>query len=84
MPTPPRTITNQRRIVRATVGRIARRLVRKTIKPAALYLIELQLLASEAREIGRIAARGAIAPMARDERKRRVELIGRRNQIRGW
>jgi hypothetical protein len=65
-------------------ARIARRLVRKAVKPAALYLVELQLLASEARESDCITARGVTASTARDERKRRVQLIGRRNEIRGW
>lgn len=64
--------------------RIVRRLVRKVVKPAALLLIEAQLRSSEARESDCITARGMTIAVERDERKRQVELISRRNVIRGW
>lgn len=66
------------------LSRILRRLVRRVVKPAALLLIEAQLRGSVARESDCIAARGMTISVERDERKRQVELISRRNQIRGW
>ena len=64
--------------------RSPRRLARKLAKPVVLWWTELQLLASEARESDCITARGIQVPMSRNERKRQVDLIARRNQIRGW
>jgi hypothetical protein len=64
--------------------RIARRLARKLAKRGALWLIERQLRGSEARAQRVITARDVTMPMARYERKRQVEMIGRRNQIREW
>jgi hypothetical protein len=65
-------------------ARIARRLARKAVKPIALRFVELQMLASEARESDCITARGVTVPMKRYEQQRQVELIARRNVIRGW
>lgn len=64
--------------------RTPRRLARKLAKPVALWWAELQLLASEARESDCITARGVQVPMRRYERARQVDLIARRNEIRGW
>lgn len=65
-------------------ARIVRRLARKLFKPAALWLNASQLASSEAREKDLITARGITVPMEQYERKRQVELIARRNQIRSW
>lgn len=65
-------------------ARIARRLARKVAKPAVLWWIEMQLLASEARETDCITARGVAVPLRPYERQRQVQLIGRRNLVRGW
>jgi len=65
-------------------ARIARRLARKAVKPLALYLVDLQLRSSQAREADMIIARGVTVPLEREERKRQVELIARRNIIRSW
>lgn len=65
-------------------ARIARRLARKAWKPVALYLVELQLASSQAREQDVITARGVTVSLEREERKRQVELIARRNLIRSW
>lgn len=70
--------------IRINATRVARRLVRKLAKPAALWLIERQLHSSAAREADVIAARGITVPLARYERKRQVDLIARRNLVRGW
>ena len=67
-----------------SAARIARRLVRKAIKPAALWLNARQLASSEAREQDLIIARGITVPRERYERHLQVELVARRNQIRGW
>jgi len=64
--------------------RIARRLVRKAIKPAALWLVERQLRGSEARVKRLINVPCILVPVQRNARKHQVQLIGRRNQIRGW
>lgn len=65
-------------------ARIARRLARKAVKPMALYLVELQLASSQAREQDVITARCVTVSLEREERKRQVELIARRNLIRSW
>ena len=64
--------------------RIARRLARKLVKPAALWLNARQLRSSEARAGDMITARGVTVSMERYERLRQVELVARRNQIRSW
>ena len=60
-------------------GRIARRLARKLAKPAALWRIERQLRGSRSRAT--TVTRGAAAQL---QRQHQVQLIGRRNLIRGW
>lgn len=64
--------------------RIARRLVRKTIKPVALFLATRELRLSEERADYLMQLRTSIAPVERLERERTVHLVGRRNQIRSW
>lgn len=78
------TPTPGRRGGRIVVVRIARRLVRKLIKPAVLWTIQRQLRASETREGDLIAARGVLVQMKQYERLHQVKLIGRRNQVREW
>jgi len=69
---------------RIKAKRVARRLVRKLAKPAALWMIERQLRSSAAREADVITARGINVSMRQYERKRQVDLIARRNLVRGW
>lgn len=65
-------------------ARIARRLVRKLIKPAALWLVELQLAEAEAHADHYHALRGDLVGMEKNMRVHAVVLAGRRNQIRNW
>lgn len=67
-----------------TARRIARRLVRKLAKPGALWLVEHQLRGSEVRVRHLANPPRMLVPAARKARQRQVELIARRNQIRGW
>lgn len=65
-------------------ARIARRLARKLVKPAALWLVNGQLAGSKAREQDMIFARGITIPLEREERLLQVRLVARRNVIRNW
>jgi len=65
-------------------ARIARRLVRKIVKPAALLLVEAQLRSSEARVKRLTNPPLILVPVQRRARQRQIELIGRRNLVRGW
>jgi hypothetical protein len=65
-------------------ARVARRLVRKIVKPAALWVTARALRRAEARAEHLMQLRRDIVPVERRERERAVRLIGRRNQIRGW
>lgn len=67
-----------------TAARIARRLVRKAVKPVALWLNARQLARSEERADHFYCMRVQSVPMELDERKRQVALTARRRQIEGW
>lgn len=64
--------------------RIARRLVRKAIKPVVLWWTDRAL--SEAEDLADFYTylRRSAGPMARRQRERAVQLVGRRNEIRTW
>lgn len=64
--------------------RIARRLARKAIKPAALLLVDAQLRSNQARVERLVNPPRILVPVQRKARKRQIELINRRNEIRGW
>lgn len=65
-------------------ARIARRLVRKLVKPAALWLNDRALRQSEAQFAHFQTMRGLLPHYEQHEKLRQVKLIGRRNQIRTW
>jgi hypothetical protein len=65
-------------------ARIARRLVRKLAKPAALWLNARALREAEDQADFYMHLRQSVVPMERRQRERAVQLVGRRNQIRGW
>jgi len=65
-------------------ARIARRLVRKAVKPAALMMLDAQLRSNQARVERLSNPPRMLAPVQRKARKRQIELIARRNQIQGW
>jgi hypothetical protein len=65
-------------------ARIARRLVRKIAKPVALWWNERALREAEDTADFYMHLRRAAAPMERHQRERAVQLVGRRNEIRGW
>ncbi len=65
-------------------GRIARRLVRKLLKPFSLWLIELQIAEAEAHAEHYSQLRTDLIGMEKDMRVHAVQLVGRRNQIRNW
>jgi hypothetical protein len=65
-------------------ARIARRLVRKLVKPVALWWNERALREAEDQADFYMHLRRSIVPMERNERERAVRLVGRRNKIRGW
>lgn len=67
-----------------TATRILRRLVRKLVKPAALWLTVRALRRAEARAEHFQRMRAQVVPFEKAERERAVRLIGRRNQIRSW
>jgi len=69
---------------RIPAKRIVYRLARKLLKPTALWWNQAQLASSEAREKDMLIARGITVPLERYERQLQVELIARRNRIRGW
>ncbi|SDC70310.1 hypothetical protein SAMN05428966_102149 [Massilia sp. PDC64] len=66
------------------VARIARRLVRKLIKPFALWLADLQIAEAEAHAEHYARLRGDLVGMEKDMRVYAVVLIARRNEIRTW
>lgn len=65
-------------------ARIARRLARKLIKPAALWWTTHQLRRSEVLAEHYGALRKELVPLERREREQTVRLAGRRNEIRTW
>lgn len=65
-------------------ARVARRLVRKIVKPAALWLNARRLAVAEERAEHLMHLRAHIVPLERAERVRAVQLVGKRNQIRAW
>jgi hypothetical protein len=65
-------------------ARIARRLVRKIVKPAVLWWTGHQLRRSEVLADHYHELRSQIVPLELRERRRQVELTARRNQIQGW
>ena len=67
-----------------SAARIARRLVRKLVKPVALWWTGRALREAEDLVDFYSHLRRSVPPMERSQRERQVQLIGRRNQIRGW
>ena len=67
-----------------TAARIARRLVRKLVKPAALWWNERALREAEDQADFYMYLHRAALPMSRNYQERAVQLVGRRNQIRTW
>jgi len=67
-----------------TAARIARRLVRKIVKPAALWWNERALREAEDQADFYAHLRRSVPPLERNQRERAVQLIGRRNTIRSW
>jgi hypothetical protein len=65
-------------------ARIARRLVRKLIKPVALWWTARALREAEDLADFYEHLRRAAQPMERRQRERAVQLVGRRNEIRTW
>ena len=65
-------------------ARIARRLVRKLIKPFALWLADLQIAEAEAHAEHYMKLRTDLVGMELDMRKHAVVLAQRRNQIARW
>jgi hypothetical protein len=64
--------------------RIARRLMRKIAKPAALWWTNRQLAEAEERAQHFMDMRAQVVPFELRERKRAVQLTAKRNQIQGW
>jgi hypothetical protein len=64
--------------------RIARRLMRKIAKPAALWWTNLQLARCEYRADHFYVQRVQSIPMELAERKRQVALTAKRNSIQNW
>jgi hypothetical protein len=67
-----------------TAARMARRLVRKIAKPVVLWWTDRALREAEDQADFYMHLRRAAAPMERRQRERAVQLVGRRNEIRGW
>ena len=67
-----------------TAARIARRLVRKLIKPVALWWTARALREAEDLADFYMHLRRSVPPMERRQRERAVQLVGRRNEIRTW
>lgn len=67
-----------------TAARIARRLVRKIVKPAALWLTDRALTASAGEAARLLQMREDIVGLVRTERIREVRLMARRKQISNW
>jgi hypothetical protein len=67
-----------------TAARIARRLVRKIVKPFALYLAEVKQASAEAQADHYMELRRELVGMELDMRKHAVRMAERRNQISTW
>ena len=67
-----------------TAARIARRLVRKIVKPVVLWLADHRIAEAEARADHYMRLRSDLVGMEKDMRVHAVVLIARRNQIRSW
>jgi len=67
-----------------TAARIARRLVRKIVKPVVLWWTDRALREAEDQADFYMHLRRSAGPMERRQRERTVQLIGRRNEIRNW
>lgn len=67
-----------------TAARIARRLVRKIVKPMALWLADFQIAEAEAQAEHYMRLRADLVGMELDMRKHAVVLAARRNQISTW
>lgn len=67
-----------------TAARIARRLVRKIVKPVVLWWTERALREAEDQADFYMHLRSSIVPIERRQRERAVQLVGRRNEIRSW
>jgi Asp-tRNA(Asn)/Glu-tRNA(Gln) amidotransferase C subunit len=67
-----------------TAARITRRLVRKLIKPAALWLTDREMTACAYEAERLLQMREDIVDLVTNERLREVQLIQRRNTIRNW
>jgi hypothetical protein len=65
-------------------ARIARRLVRKLAKPAALWWTGRQLRRAEDRANHFMNLRAQVVPFELRERRRTVELKAQHNQISTW
>ena len=65
-------------------ARIARRLVRKAVKPAALWLTDRALTASAGEAARLLQMREDLTGLVRTERIREVRLMARRKQISTW
>jgi hypothetical protein len=65
-------------------ARIARRLVRKIVKPVALWLADFQIAEAEAQAEHYAQLRADLVGMEKDMRVHAVVLIARRNEIRNW
>jgi hypothetical protein len=65
-------------------ARIARRLVRKIVKPVVLWWTDRALREAEDMADFYMHLRRSVPPMERRQRERAVELVGRRNEIRNW
>lgn len=65
-------------------ARIARRLVRKLVKPFALWLADFQIAEAEAQADQYMTLRHELIGMEKNMRVHAVVLVGRRNQIRTW
>jgi hypothetical protein len=66
------------------VARIARRLVRKLIKPFALWLADLQVAEAEAHAEHYMQLRHDLVDMEKNMRVHAVVLAARRNEIARW
>ena len=65
-------------------ARIARRLVRKIVKPVVLWWTDRAIHEAKDRADFYMYLRRSAGPMERRQRERAVQLIGRRNEVRGW
>jgi hypothetical protein len=65
-------------------ARIACRLVRKAMKPAALWLTDRALSASAGEAVRLLQMREDLVSLVRTERIREVRLMARRKQISTW